>query len=96
MFDSPKWLFFILFGSVFTSLFVGFIDHSVGAVGESKMSALNGLNWLLNPANAFKALTWQYDWLSGELALVSWVFILLNIGFAVLFAYQGYKVFRGY
>lgn len=87
IFDNPKWLFFLLLGSIFVSLLVGFIDAEVGTSGVAKISLMEDGGFYAKAKTIMGSLSWDFAWLTGPMALFGWVFRILNIGFGAMMVY---------
>ena len=95
MFDNPKWLFFLLLGSVLVSLFVGFISLDAGTSTEAKVSGME-TGFYGQVKTVMSSLAWDFDWLDGPMVYFGWIFRILNIGFGVLIVYQVVRIAQGF
>lgn len=88
MLDYPKWLLFIVCTAVVVTIFVGFIDGTMGIPSATVLSKLETGNVLSKLDAVRQLIFWDYAWLTPPWDVISYPFIAMNLVFIFLLSWS--------
>jgi len=88
MLSYPKWVLFLVCSSVVMTIFVGFIDSTLGSPDTAVIGQMQSLNPVTIVGTLKDFAFWDFAWLTTPWDVVVWPFQATNLVFIALLTWE--------